>query len=103
VKPLLINRRTSAACAAARWSDQYREGDSPEKLAIGEKLQLLGPAPYPDAVDAIIGNDSWTRVPRCSACGSEKEFVIRVGEAPNYESETACLCDSCLEEAYSLL
>lgn len=69
------------------------------KKEIAEELDALDKdkASAQD-VAAIIGNESWTRL-KCNECGSEPEAVLRVGEEPDYESQTACLCKTCVKAA----
>lgn len=52
-------------------------------------------------VNKIIGNGSWTRL-LCNECNKPADWVIEVGEAPDYESSTARLCRSCAAMAASL-
>jgi hypothetical protein len=40
---------------------------------------------------------------KCDACGEERERLVRVGEAPDYDSSTATLCRECLVEALTAL
>ena len=51
----------------------------------------------------IVGNNTRTRVPHCSECCKPKSFVVRVGEEPWYESETAYLCKDCIQNAMKLI
>lgn len=103
MKPEKITRITLAAQAARRWDGQYGVDAAPDKKAISLRLHRLGPAPSPDDVDKAVGNKSWTNVPRCDACErNDLDAVVRVGEAPDYESATAHLCRSCLLEAAAL-
>lgn len=51
----------------------------------------------------IIGNDSWTKPPNCNECGQGTDWVLQVGEPPDYESSTACLCRECLAKAAEYL
>ena len=94
----LITRQSMANEAHAELIKRYPECAE----TIGKKLLALGENPSPDAVDAVIGNSSWTMTPRCDECGSEEVPVVQVGEEPDYESNTAILCESCLTQAVSL-
>lgn len=94
----LITRNTLAAEAASKWQSQYG-GDRDGKSAA---IRLLGDKPDPDAVDAIIGNDSWTRVPCCDECGLSAVSVVEIGEELDYESATAQICANCLRSALAL-
>jgi hypothetical protein len=99
-----ITREILAREAAASWAEQYRatieKDPNDRKAKIARGLIALGPDPDPDAVDEVIENCSWTRVPKCSACGEGfQQFVVQVGEAPDYESRTANLCRNCIRSA----
>ena len=93
-----------AAHAADRWRAQY-EGKcaylfSGEPWGVKHRaLVALGPKPDPDDVDRIIGNKSWTRN-TCDECNADAD-TVQVGQAPDYESRTADLCEACLRRALS--
>ena len=53
-------------------------------------------------VNDIIGNSSWTRL-KCDDCQKETDFVLVLGEEPDFESNTARLCRYCVLAAFSLL
>lgn len=73
------------------------------KAILGSKdgkyteLQSLGSNPDPDDVDRVIGNNYWTSL-TCDECRSNVEVVIRVGEEPDYESNTAYICLPCISK-----
>lgn len=94
----LITRRTQAAEAADRWIQQYY-GD---RDGIAAKIKALGKSPDRDAVDRIIGNDSWTSVDPCSECDKPSDVIVRLGQEPDYESSTAWVCPACLRAAIKL-
>ena len=93
--------------AAAAWKRQFchggvwREdcGTAREKFAA---LVALGEGPTPEAVEAVIGNRSWTRE-KCDECGASVESIVRLGEEPDYESNTARVCLGCLTKAVELV
>jgi len=87
-----------ADAAAKRWRQQYPQGHcGADKEAIYEALAELPAGTAPNDVDAIIGNGSWTNL-NCDECGAEDvDFVVRVGEKPDYESRTAYLCGVCID------
>ena len=90
-----ITRQTQANAASIRWKRQYPH----DKNNVQARLDALGPIKDPDEVDRIIGNKSWTELPMCSECGKRSnEFVIEVGEEPDYESDTAWLCPACIRK-----
>lgn len=102
--PVIITRRTLAAGVAQRWKNQYAgwSAEDGEKMKVLHQLQALGQAPDPNAVDAVIGNRSWTTVPSCDGCNApDCSAVVTVGEAPDYESSTAHLCEACVMAALS--
>ena len=95
----LITRQSRANDVSIRWKYQYRIdiGD------IQKRLDALGKEKNPDDVDKIIGNVSWTAIPPCTECGKENpDFVVMVGEEPDYESATAWLCAECIKKAMRL-
>ncbi|WP_164087106.1 hypothetical protein [Stenotrophomonas maltophilia] len=104
--PVVVARRTLAAMAAKRWKNQYAgwaDGDG-SKAGVLLQLQALGPNPDPDAVDAVVGNRSWTTVPSCNGCNAaDCSVVVTVGETPGYESSTAHLCEKCVLAALAAL
>ncbi|WP_414554781.1 hypothetical protein [Stenotrophomonas forensis] len=104
--PVVITRKTLAAGAAQRWENQYAgwSAKDGEKAKVLLQLQALGPDPDPDAVDAIVGNRSWTEVPSCNGCNAaDCSVVVTVGETPGYESSTAHLCEKCVLAALTAL
>ena len=100
----VITRQEVANHVADKWKKQYETGPyaSPEKVAKLIALRALGDTPNPDDVDKAIGNESWTRV-KCHECNEEVSPVIRVGQKPDYESYTACICLRCLHIAVEIL
>jgi len=81
-----------------RWRRQYRDADgrwrsvaSGDSGAIYDKIVAAGDDAA--AVDAAIGNKSWTRV-SCDCCLEYADIGARIGE---YESKVYCL--PCLEAA----
>ena len=102
-----ITVRSLIRAVADRWDRQYPPGHkhtAPDKVAIGVRLRALDAETATAAeVDAIIGNSSWTDVPRCDDCGAVGlSVVVQVGEALDYESATAHLCLPCLRAAVEL-
>ena len=94
-----ITRQSLANRVSDKWKKQYPK----DKGGIQKKLDSLGSWKNPDEVDKIIGNTSWTDIPKCSECGeSDKDFIIMVGEEPDYESNTAWLCKDCIEKVWRL-
>ncbi len=99
----LITRQSRASTTAARWQEQYNgPGVTVDEQEIGAALVALGADPLPDAVDAAIGNDSWTKLDTCGECSKEVAALVQVGEDPDYDSNTAYLCKSCTRRAVVL-
>ncbi len=93
-----ISRHTRAAGAAKAWIKQY----GTDRDGVASRIEALGPTPDPDAVNKIIGNDSWTYC-KCDECEQESEFVVEVGQEPDYESSTARLCGECVRRAMAIV
>jgi hypothetical protein len=55
-----------------------------------------------EQAEEIIGHVVWTRT-HCDDCGSCESIVVQVGDEPDYDSATACLCLGCAEEAARML
>lgn len=100
----LITRQILADEAPARFAGVYsRPGYARWTEAVEALLALPKPV-SPDEVDRLIGNKSWTAVPKCDECGTENHaVVVEVGEEPDNESRTACLCIGCVQKALALL
>lgn len=103
----LITRGYKAIGVAEHWKQTYndrngnwRYGDN--KRVTYEKLAALGPEPHPDDVDKIIGNTSWTAC-HCDECRDSVEYVVMVGQEPDYDSATAHLCRDCIEKAWRIV
>lgn len=76
----IITRQDLANGAADRWRNQYQRpsGDMRRDFQGGyAALLALGPTPKPEAVNAAVGNDSWTRL-TCSACQKEVARVVAI-------------------------
>ena len=91
---ILHTRHTNAARAATRWAAQYRD----TRRETTEALLALGDAPTPEAVNKIIGNESWTRC-TCNECGRDVEAVVQLGEELDCESHTVWICLDCIRLA----
>ena len=97
---------------AGRWKKQYftrqggewRETISGNSRVTYQRLCALDTETCTAGdVAEVIGNTSWTNL-ICDECKSERlEWVLCVGEAPDYESNTAYLCARCLQQASILL
>jgi hypothetical protein len=103
----LLNERVLIREVARRWKVQYagyrgrNPKDTAEKEAIGRKLAKLdGEMATAADVEAIIGNDSWTKIDHCDECGAENiPAAIRLAD----DSESSAdICLPCLQKAMQL-
>lgn len=95
-----ISQRSLIREVCNRWRRQYEPfvGVSHDKFVIYEKLKALDLETCSvEDVTAAIGNSSWTRL-KCAECGKEVDWVLQVGEPPDYESATANLCRDCVRK-----
>lgn len=85
-----------------RWARQYPATNWPQMQATLDRLNRLDlETATKEQVALVIGNDFWTRI-ECDECGKEVEAYVQLGEEPDYESSTACICFPCLEKAVAL-
>ncbi len=99
----LIKVRAKIKSVSKRWDSAYGKTLSEDKIAIGNKLRELdGETATAEEVAKIIGNDSWTFADTCDECGATVDGLVQLGEAPDYESSTACICLNCLEKAVAI-
>lgn len=83
-----------------RWARQYPEehyGDGDKKSAIRRMLQLMPLPLKSSAIDALIGNTSWT-AHRCDVCDADSDLLIRVGDDPDHDSRWLDICPNCIAE-----
>lgn len=83
----------SSEGVADRWLSQYKDSQSPDKIAISSKLEKLGDKLTVEQADSIIGNQSWTH-PYCHSCGEYKLKGVQFGEDPFLN-----VCLDCLKKA----
>lgn len=110
----IITQRDLIKTVAKRWDQQYHPyvNDVPlfsarngfrrdlTKKEIHEALKNLDPETCSaEEVNNIIGNSSWTNL-TCNQCQKQVKEVIELGEEPDWESNTAQICFSCLEDAH---
>lgn len=105
----LITIKSVTAGAIARWRKQYPDPEPHARFSdgrlikqVGEELEALGPNPKAEDVNRIIGNDSWTRPHYCDECGKRRPAVVRLGQEPDHDSNTAHICSFCLRKALKL-
>jgi len=104
MKARKITRQGLANGMLARWRRVYGDDPNTHWGKVTPKLAALGDTPEPDAIDALIGNKSWTALPICDGCEADEgfDFVIEVGQEDDHDSATARLCPACLAEAATL-
>lgn len=113
---LIINERSHVRDVAKRWERQYASymdsGSRGELKKVLKrdakdvlfKLKSLDvETATAEDVKNIIGNDSWVCDTKCDECGKAFGEVVQLGEEPDYESHTICICSSCLIKAVKLL
>lgn len=103
----IITHRLLIQNVARRWRETYFSNgewkyDSGKSDIYKKLATLLKDKATAKEVNDIIGNESWTRI-TCNECRKDTDWVMRLGEEPDYESETACLCKSCIQKAASLM
>ena len=100
--PYLIRRSDIIAAAPKRWAEQYGKGHyaaDPKKQDITRALAALDLGTInADAVDAIIGNTSWT-ANECDVCHKNCDVLMHFGDEPDYEAQYAHVCGDCLRAA----
>ncbi len=99
----VITQRDTILQIPKRWASQYPESqtlsDGSNTGTILKRLRKLDlKTCAPEDVDRIIGNDSWTTQLKCDECKEYVNWVLQVGDEPDYESDTACLCKACARE-----
>ena len=82
------------------WRSRYSPGSKTITGSaddIYNKLVTLSPRTE-EGVNEIIGNDSWTSL-ECDECNEQVDVIIRLGQEPDNDSSTACICVNCLNLA----
>lgn len=74
------------------WGDHPSCQENAKRVRRGRKK--LGSHPDPDAVDALIGTDGWTKT-ECFCCGKEKDATVTITRDE--------ICKECLEKALKLI
>jgi len=75
----------------------YEFGDSRKAY---DALIALGDNPSVSAVEEVC--KGWTML-TCNECRRYVDAVVQVGEVPDYESDTASICQSCAHRARTLI
>src|ERR1700723_1622999 len=95
----IVTREMRAAVAAQAWHERYDVYDESFGFSGGGRaLDALGENPDPDDVDAVIGNESWTKC-FCAGCSSYHGDAAAFGE----DDDMVLLCLGCLENAVAML
>ncbi len=101
-----ITRESLAATAKARYMKQYGDVNwahsNPTRDERTARVRALPDDPTPDQVDAAIGNNGWTAVPRCTECGECKDSVI-VFDPGDEESSPCYVCGMCLIKSLNVM
>lgn len=101
----LLNERNQVRGVAQRWQSQYGSSSYGGRMhRIANELKMLDDETASASdVAAIIGNTSWVEPQTCDECGAKTWDVVQLGEEPDYESATACVCADCLRKALALI
>jgi hypothetical protein len=96
--------QSKAAAAAAAWEQQYAPYCSVDhwQAKMGAALKALGSQPTPEEVNALLGDNQWTKC-LCTECWKSVDAVVRIGNEPDYESDTVWVCRECLAEAVRIM
>jgi len=102
-----LNERNLVIQAISKYPSEYGDGVHPADKrgrSVGAELKALDPATATaDQVNEIIGNKYWAGPTMCDECGTQSYDIVQLGEPPDYESRTACICRNCLVNALALL
>jgi hypothetical protein len=97
----VIRRSDICRDVPARWAERYK--DDPAFIVKTAKLQSLSLEELTvSRIDAIIGNETWTRN-TCDECGEDREVTVRIGDVAHYGSRWLDLCAGCLRKAAYML
>ncbi|MCK9568802.1 hypothetical protein M0R72_07675 [Candidatus Pacearchaeota archaeon] len=102
----LVTIRSQIRDVAARFAAQYTHNGKIglEASKIVKELRKLNvETATPEDVANIIGNSDWVKQFNCDECGAPNDVLVEAGEEPDYDSQTALLCASCLREALTLI
>ena len=105
---IVLNEQTQVKQAIQRWVAAYgldrTYGADKRGRKVGAELMALDQETATAAdVAEIIGNSSWVGKRACNECGLETWDMVELGEPPDYESATVCVCRDCLRSALRLL
>ena len=92
-----LRRCPTITSVVARWAAQYKDAPTDSKQGlVTTALQALPRTASAADVEAIIGNDSWTRR-WCAGCN---EYVFT---AVQFHEEDSAVCKNCLKKALALI
>lgn len=111
MKPRIVTRQSNAQEYAAGWRKRLVEGWNPPGVGWGDAVRRCAALPDPVNPDKFIEianevNRGWAKSvvdTKCHGCDAMVARAVIVGEAEDYESSTATLCESCLVEALEAL
>jgi hypothetical protein len=101
----IVTQRDQIRGVCKAWREQYPLAAKhfADKHEIYHRLcQLNLEQCRAEDVNDIIGNVSWTSL-RCDECNQETDWLLYVGEPPDYESRTARLCKSCCKQVAQMV
>ncbi len=105
----VLSRADHVAGVAEHWRQVYQQEDGtwltwagmPDKA--GGHAAIVAAGADRAAIDAAIGNGSWT-VLRCEQCRADCDFLVSVGRCNRADDDgTAVLCLDCVRLAYATL
>ena len=104
----VLNEREMVKQAIHNWVSGYGldrtyGADKRGRKVGAELLALDQDTATAEQVHEIIGNSLWAGKACCDSCGAVTWDLVELGEPPDYESATACVCRGCLTEALRML
>ena len=99
----LISRIDSVLAAPDLWAQQYMGTQNPRHIEITKDLRAMQDSGGVtiEAVNLIIGNTSWTSF-ACSECGNDFDYLVRIGDTPDYGNRWVDICKGCAAQALGL-
>ena len=106
----IISKRDRIRSVKIQYDRQYggkpdgwllSDGTSPKEKSAALALLNLEVCAE-EAVNEIIGNDSWTAL-KCDECEDDCDFLISLGESPGQGERWANVCHACLMNALEMM
>lgn len=105
----IITSKKLAKTAYKRWLEVYKGVDVDTVQQNGKTLKYMDAQflslsnlnTIPEAIERIVGNKEWTRVPACTYCGHTTDAVVAV--RPQTTSRRLYACEECIGEWLSNL